>query len=656
MSKNPSLIFWLLVVASFYNGPGHSLHWLTLCALFLLIWVSRSLWRQDLSYLQFSWGLLPALAFVYLGWLAVSLLLSTYPYASWVQAAGLAILPLTMLGWLLQPDTDKEKAWIPTWRWLMICGLILAVWGIIDLALLRQRAHGPLIDANAYAALINLFLVPSAFAYLTASNNQKGWYSSHWLLTVVAVLALALAMTLSRGAIIAFVFSLPLLLWASKNGAKFRTHLPRLLLVLATAYMVAKLIPMPPEQRANIEELIIAPTQQAENDQAIRQRLLLWQSTWKMIGESNILVGSGIGTFITHYPAYRDPQDRTLGNHAHNDYLQALFEGGIIQLFFFVALTIFTPLWLLYKIVSTDRHSNSDQRDITPGLLIGIFCIAVHALVNFVHFVVPIALLTGLYLARAWERLHPRRSFCLLPKHGGLVKPHFVKALSVVVLTVPVVVLAADGIIFKLFSSDGALASRLNPQQRISVLNTAIALRPGNPMPRLTLIRHLLDVAEKSEPEIRDKLLRWAQNETRIVEPIAPGTALVQFFLGKILMLKGSHSDLLAAQVHMESAVKRAPHSTMMRADLIRIYRQLGWDTEAYKVVNDAKQWLRFETSMSSLAAFAREAQLIAQHQKNVREAQYWSQIEIEAENLAKKTRAAQLCLPLSCFQRYFVG
>lgn len=637
MSKHPSLFFWLLIVAVFYNGPGHSLHWLSLCALLLLIWVSQSLWRQDLSCLQFSRGWLPVLASVYLGWLAVSPPISTYPYASWVQAAGLAILPLTILGWLLQPDADKEKAWIHAWRWLLIGGLILAVWGIVDIALLRQRAHGPLIDANAYAALVNLFLIPSAFAYLTTSE-KKGWYSPGWLLTVVAVLALAQAMTFSRGGVIAFVFSLPLLLWASKNGAKLRTHVPQLLLVLTTAYMVAKIVPMPPEQRANIEELIIAPTQQAKNDQAIQQRLLLWQSTWKMIGESNILVGSGIGTFVTHYPAYRDPQDRTLGNHAHNDYLQALFEGGIIQLFFFVALTIFTPLWLLYK---SCRHSNSDQRDVTPGLLIGILCIAIHALVNFVHFVAPIALITGLYLARAWERLHPRSSFCLLPKREGLVKPHFVKALFIVVLAVPVVVLAADGIIFKLFSSDGALASRLNPQRRISVLNIAIALRPGNPMPRLSLIQHLLDITERSEPEVRDKLLRWAQNETRTVEPTAPGTALVQFFLGKISMLKGSHSDLLAAQVHMESAVKRAPHSTMMRADLVRIYRQLGWDTEAHKVVNDAKQWLRFETSMSSLAAFAREAQRVEQRQQNSREVQYWSLIEVEAEKLATSARVS---------------
>lgn len=628
----------LLGIASFYNGPGHSLHWFSLCAVVLAFWISRSFWAQNFANFRIAWGWLPSLALLYVGWLAIAPQVSTYPYVTWVQSAGLATLPLTMLGWWLAPDDDKDRAWSVVWRLLLSGGLILATWGIVDFILLRQRAHGPLIDTNAFGALINLFLLPSIFAYLITSGKQTGWHNPRLLLAVVALFALSLASTLSRGALTAFICASPLLIWASKGSAHFYKRLPALVIVLLAVFMVVKLAPSPIEPRASVEDLLLSPVEQAERDQAIQQRLLLWRSTWKMVGASNPVVGSGIGTFVTHYPEYRDPQDRTLGNHAHNDYLQALFEGGVIQLGFFVIITIAAPLWCLLLLVGATRKKVAcEHHDITPGLLIGIFCVAVHAFVNFIHFVVPIALLTGLYLARAWEQIVPPKSYGVFSQLRWMPRPRLMRGSLAILLAIPVAVLIADGIIFKLFSTDGALIDRLDPRQRTTVLNAVIAVRPGNPTPRLALIRHLIEVAETSEPEIREKIVGWAEAETQKAKLSAPGTALVPFFQGKLRALSG---DMATAQVYYETAVKRAPHSTMMRTELTRLYRQLGRDDAANRAVRDAKQWLHFERSMSALAEFAREAQVVVKAEQNSRESRYWLEIEAEAKRLAKISRS----------------
>jgi hypothetical protein len=614
-------------VAVFYNGPGHSLHWFSLASLFLLTWLSVSLLHLNLSHFRTAWGWLPALAIAYLGWLGIAPFISTYPYATWTQAAGLAVLPLTFCGWLIQAAENSERSWAFTWRCLMFCALILAAWGITDFLVLRQRAHGPLIDTNAYGAIINLFLIPVAFDYLKIPDSARGWWNPRLLLAAIVLLALALSMTESRGALLAFIAVFPLLLWFSRSSPVFRARLPWLVLSLVAAYAVARLAPAE-AGRLGIEELALDPGQRIVNDPSIQGRILMLKSAISMMADSNILIGRGIGTFVTHYPAYRDPDETSVGSFVHNDYLQALVEGGVVQLLFFLALTVVAPTWFLWKSrrVMTDLHAERGP-ETAQGLLIGVVCISLHALINFIHFIVPIAFLTGLYLARAWEVLRPRRDFCIPQKMAKHVKPVFIKGLVIAALAVPVAALAMDGIIFKIFASDAV--DHIPPRYRYAVLNSALAVRPGNPFPRIALIRHLVDSAEKtSSPDSREKLLEQAEKETRALSAIAPSAALVQFYQGKILVIRGTLSSRLESKDYLERAVKQAPQSATMRLELIKVYRLLGWEYEAYKLVTDAKRWIRFETSLSSRTAFVREAYAAALNQKDQDEAEYWGRIQ----------------------------
>lgn len=614
----------LFAITLTYTGAGFNLHRLALCGVLLLLWLATSITTLDPSRLRFASGWLPVVVIAYLGWLFLAPFLSAYPYASSTTGMSLAVLPLAFFGWLLLPGKDKEARWHLTWQLLLLCAVALAIWGILDFLVLHQRARAIFLDPNAYAALINLILLPVAYAYLSAPSSIRYRESPRILLSVVAVLALAQSMSLSRGALLTLIAVLPFLLWLTRRRPAFRSRLPWLLSVLILASVLVKMAPL---TRGQEVDTFMFTADQYARDASIQERLMLWKSTWKMIEDSNPVYGSGLGTFKTSYSAYREASETSLGNFAHNDYLQAMHEGGVIQLAFFLALAVFAPVWLLRR-SRLGRDPKFSSSDITPGLLLGVMCVSLHALVNFIHYVGPISLLTGVYLARGWEAIQPRRKVQLPPFVPTHIKSGFVKVALIFLLAIPTFVLVLDGIIFKLFATDNSIHTRLEPGTRFTALNLAIALRPGNPMPRILLIRGALTAAENTESvQERETLLQHAERETALLSKHAPILAVGPYFAGKTRALRGTLEELVLASEDLERAVELVPSATGMRLELVKVYQRLGLEKEAYQTVLQARKWIRLEVDMSALTAFAKEAQAVALSQKDGEEARYWSNV-----------------------------
>nr|MDU9044921.1 O-antigen ligase family protein [Candidatus Electrothrix aestuarii] len=57
-------------------------------------------------------------------------------------------------------------------------------------------------------------------------------------------------------------------------------------------------------------------------------RLLIWQDTFQIIKDF-FLTGSGFGTFVDIFPSYKTLPDDLLYDHAHNDFLELLSNGGV---------------------------------------------------------------------------------------------------------------------------------------------------------------------------------------------------------------------------------------------------------------------------------------------------------------------------------------
>lgn len=91
-----------------------------------------------------------------------------------------------------------------------------------------------------------------------------------------------------------------------------------LALLLPTAYLCLQEIRTPAERFLDSSE---------ENLATLGGRLPAWEATLGIVRDFP-LVGSGIGTFEVAFALYRPPELRGRWDHAHNDWLQALAEGG----------------------------------------------------------------------------------------------------------------------------------------------------------------------------------------------------------------------------------------------------------------------------------------------------------------------------------------
>jgi len=122
-------------------------------------------------------------------------------------------------------------------------------------------------------------------------------------------------------------------------------------------------------------------------------------------------LGSGAGTFDQVYPRF---QATELGgyfvNNAHNDYLEALFEGGIFSL-----LLLLAGLWVLLRQWPRLMHQGrwGSFRFIQAGAGIGVLLMLMHSLVDFnLHIpanAVIFAFLTAVFLKECQEEHQGRR-------------------------------------------------------------------------------------------------------------------------------------------------------------------------------------------------------------------------------------------------------
>ena len=108
-------------------------------------------------------------------------------------------------------------------------------------------------------------------------------------------------------------------------------------------------------------------------------RLILWKDTVPLI-QDYAFFGSGFGTFRDVYPSYSTIADNLIYEHAHNDYLELLAEGGLVG-FSLTAWFVLAVLWHGWKMVQVRR----DQYAILVGIgaISGIAAILMHSVTDF---------------------------------------------------------------------------------------------------------------------------------------------------------------------------------------------------------------------------------------------------------------------------------
>ena len=130
------------------------------------------------------------------------------------------------------------------------------------------------------------------------------------------------------------------------------------------------------------------------------------------LGDRSIPLGTGVGSFVR---IFEQDADKSLLqyeyiNHAHNEYAQWWLEGGILSVACMLA-----ALWVLLAGLRRllRLHPESRQRVEGFGALVSVIAILVHSCVDYPlrtpALTALTALLAGVFVFAAWERVNPSR-------------------------------------------------------------------------------------------------------------------------------------------------------------------------------------------------------------------------------------------------------
>ena len=143
-------------------------------------------------------------------------------------------------------------------------------------------------------------------------------------------------------------------------------------------------------------------------------RLEFARTTIEGIGE-NWLWGVGYGNFDKAYQMYESPEMifRAYVNHAHNDYLEVIFEGGLAGV---VLILFYLSAFLL-------RYRKAASEPLQRAAFLSILFVLLHSLVDYPlrtgALAVTFAFLNGIYFYQAPIERRLRRSQAMVVEHNG---------------------------------------------------------------------------------------------------------------------------------------------------------------------------------------------------------------------------------------------
>jgi len=486
------------VVAGFFQ-QGVAITGLILLALLVSLTASRWVghWPRPV-------GFLPWLMKIWLIWLAIAIWWSNLPFVSWFYFWAFAGLPILFMVWQQLPD--PEAVWRHLRLALPLGASILALWGLIQAMIWHGNPSpsGPLIDPNAYASTLNLFWFPLCVSWWLQDvpDNRRAWLSYWVYLGALALVTTAQFAAASRGATLVWFGSLPLLGWflAGSPGARGKAVI--LVAMALLSYVVARYMTANYDFNEALGGLFVG------GDTSVSARLYIWQSTLDMIRDYPWL-GTGLGTWGSYYPAYRDTRDlSSAGYFAHSDFLQLAQEGGVVTLAIFAGLTG-SMVFLTWKLLVA--RPTDHRRLEAAGLMLAILAVTLHAGINFIYYYAFMNILVGLFAGRVWWLMYGSGIHWMdaPPKLGR----------SVILIFWMIVVVAAGQLILhgvsQLLNCDHPVTTALRRiQPKITEYNIARvvhAIRPDEPVALnvvLGTLRLSADEAGLWGPVVQREVLR----------------------------------------------------------------------------------------------------------------------------------------------------
>jgi O-antigen ligase len=315
-------------------------------------------------------------------------------------------------------------------------GLLVAVYGLVARLLFGDKLYGfltvptiapfgPFVSKNHFAGYVELAAClalglaagladearrgPERLSWL--ESRRAGWIVAAW--GAAAVLILAVPVSLSRGGVVSLAAGIAAFVairLSTRSG--HRTGARRGILAVSglMVIVVALALVLPNEARERVRTL-------GDVRRADAYRLEVWRDALRLVASSPV-VGSGLGAFADALPPFKTGAGYVRVEHAENDYLELLCEGGLVG----VGVAIVALATLLLggcRAVHDEPHRLA--RGVRTGALAGLVAVLVHSAFDFNLRIPSNALLAALLLACAVPLASPLDSRVLLSDadHAG---------------------------------------------------------------------------------------------------------------------------------------------------------------------------------------------------------------------------------------------
>ena len=575
-----AVLFFLAVSSALYYH-GFVADFFCIAQFLLLLWLLIALWYRGQEPVPLPRTALGFSLAAYVGWLAATLTWGTVPNYNVITFWWLCSLPLAF--WLYTVTPDREALWRRVALLVLILALVLSLQASYQLVVRGLEPKSVFIDINSHAVFIALIALPAA-GYFLANFSDRSKYDGKSLMLGIAVfiLVFAVALTAGRGAMIALVTGMAVLMGVAW-GRTPRRAIATLIVLMLAALVVGNLVA---QGKTTTRMLTLI-----DPETAGLTRFLIWEQAWAIIKESPWL-GKGLGVFGLIFPSHQNPLDTSAGFMVHNDYLQIWLEAGLPGLI--LLLGIYASAFAMFIGVLRNRRMSKTRAIEIAGIFSGLLVVALHSFVNFNLYILPTSLVAGVMLARFHELTAAGSA-----AGNWAFKPTRYLRLGIYRMVVSLVVLT--GVVYWLshalanYAIQEAvhLVSAGDFDGADEALSRAVRLSPdseGALVARAELYRQVLSAAPTTAKEDRQRLFQLAMETLDKAVRLNPYRADIPFLRARIAW---SAKDLVGddwrrrTEQDYREAIRLQPRFYTARLELALLWLEQGEHETARRLLED---------------------------------------------------------------------
>jgi O-antigen ligase len=370
-------------------------------SLLLVFWAIRLYYRKA-DQLYIPPEIFPFAAFALVALLQVVFHRTASRYFTRIELQ--LLLTYLIVVFLMSQAYSRTKHWRGYFWFLMSFGFFVSILAILQYLTFNGKLYwvramqnggipfGPYVNRNHFAGFAEL-IIPVALVPLVLGKVRREHLFLAALFALLPIVALLLSA--SRGGIVSFAVQM-LILFSLLLIRRVRSrHMIAGGLVVLCAMMAVSWI--------GVQQVLERFSGMQTTDVTGSKRAAMREDTWRIFLDHPLL-GTGLGTLEIVFPPYDSLYDGRVVNHAHNDYVEALAETGVVG---GLCCAWFLGVILLHSLSGLTEPRSSFGLVMNLSGLIACSGMLVHSLVDFNLHIPANALLFFVSAHLAVVRLEP---------------------------------------------------------------------------------------------------------------------------------------------------------------------------------------------------------------------------------------------------------